>query len=95
MPLSRADVEHVAELAHVDLESAEIDDITAQLSSIIDHVQRLQQLDTSGVEPTAQLIPMHNVMRADVAEESWSQAAVLANAPRAQGGLFEVQAVLD
>lgn len=95
MALSREDVQHVANLAHVDLQSLELDEMTVQLASVIEHVQKLRQLDTTGVEPTTQVIPMENVMRADEEDSSWSQRAVLANAPRMREGHFEVTAVMD
>lgn len=95
MPVSRDVVEHVARLAHVGLEPAEIDEFTEELSSVVDHVARLQQVDTSDVPPTAHVFPMQNVMRDDDVTASWSPVAVLANAPQQVDNLFEVQAILD
>ena len=95
MPLSREEVEHVASLAHIALQPGEIDELTVQLSSVIDHIARLQELDTIGVEPTAHTLRVDNVMRDDQDEPSWLPSAILANAPRRADDFFEVQAILD
>jgi aspartyl-tRNA(Asn)/glutamyl-tRNA(Gln) amidotransferase subunit C len=95
MPVSREVVEHVAHLAHVGLAPEEIEEYTKELSSVIDHVARLQQVDTADVSPTAHVVAMQNVMRDDEVTPSWPPAAVLANAPHRVDDLFEVQAILD
>ncbi|GAC1323343.1 MAG: Asp-tRNA(Asn)/Glu-tRNA(Gln) amidotransferase subunit GatC [Chloroflexota bacterium] len=95
MPLSRAEVEHVARLAHIALDRSEIEVLTEQLSSVVDHVAVLQRLNTSGVEPTAHVANVQNVMRDDQVQPSWPPQAIVANAPRSSGNLIEVQAVLD
>lgn len=95
MPVSRDVVEHVAQLAHVGLEPGEIEALTDQLSSVIDHVAKLQEVATEGIPPTSQVVPMENVMRDDEIVPSWPPVAVLANAPHAVDDLFEVQAILD
>ena len=95
MPIDRAAVAHVAALAHVGLTEDELEAFSRDLSSIVDHIARLQELDTSQVPPTAHALPMENVLRADEVEPSWELEAVLANAPRRLGDLFEVQAILD
>jgi aspartyl-tRNA(Asn)/glutamyl-tRNA(Gln) amidotransferase subunit C len=95
MALSREEVEHVAQLAHIGLSPKEIDEFAVELSSVIEHVNRLQRLDTSGVSPTAHVIPTENVMRDDQVRRSWPPEAVLANAPRQHDNQFEVQAIFD
>jgi aspartyl-tRNA(Asn)/glutamyl-tRNA(Gln) amidotransferase subunit C len=95
MSLSRAEVEHVARLAHVGLTDEEIAEFAVELSSVIEHVNRLQKLDTTGVAPTAHVIPVENVMRDDEVRPSWPPEAVLENAPRRHGDYFEVQAIFD
>jgi aspartyl-tRNA(Asn)/glutamyl-tRNA(Gln) amidotransferase subunit C len=95
MPLSRNEVEHVARLAHLGLETDEIDEMTEQLSSIVDHVARLQEVDTSDIPPTAHVLPLENVMRDDEVRPSWPPDTVLANAPHRLDDLFEVQAIFD
>lgn len=95
MPISRDVVEHVAQLAHLGLQPEEVDEMTAQLSSVLDHVGRLQEVDTSGVPPTSHVVPLQNVMRDDEVIPSWPPNDVLANAPRRVDDLFEVQAIFD
>jgi aspartyl-tRNA(Asn)/glutamyl-tRNA(Gln) amidotransferase subunit C len=85
----------VAALAHIDLTPEELDEFSVELSSVIDHIAKLRELDTSSVPPTAHAIPMENVMRDDVVEPSWQPETVLANAPRRVDDLFAVQAILD
>ena len=92
--LSREQVEHVAILARLALSDTETVAMQAHLFQILEHFEVLEQLDTAGIEPTAQAIPSHNVMREDRVEESLSLADVLANAPRKEGGHLVVPAVL-
>ena len=94
MPLTIADVEHVAALARLGLTPAETERLRDQLSSILDHIAALNELDTSAIPPTAQVIALTNVYRADEVRPSMPQAAVLANAPRQADGFFEVDAIL-
>lgn len=95
MPVNRSDVDHIAQLAHLALRPEEIEILSSQLSSVIDHVARLRELDTSGIEPTAYVAPGADSLREDDVSASWPAAMVLANAPRRQDDFFEVQAILD
>jgi aspartyl-tRNA(Asn)/glutamyl-tRNA(Gln) amidotransferase subunit C len=95
LPLDRDAVAHVAALAHIDLSAEELEEFSFELSSVVDHIARLQELDTSSIPPTAHAVPLDNVLREDVVERSWPTEAVLANAPQRVGDLFEVQAILD
>ena len=94
MPLTRAEVEYVAALARLGLNDAEITRLQSQLSSILEHIEAIDRLDTNAIPPTAQVIDMTNVMRTDVVIGSLSREAVLENAPRQADGFFEVHAVL-
>lgn len=95
MKLSPEAVDHVALLARLGLTTEERERMREQLSSILDHVERLQEVDTEAISPTAQVITLSNVMRPDVARPSLSLAEVLANAPQSEDGMFKVNAVLD
>lgn len=95
LPIDRDDVAHVAALAHIELSPAELDEFSIELSSIVDHIARLRELETDEVPPTAHAIPMENVLRDDVVGPSWPPEAVLANASQRVGDLFEVQAILE
>ncbi|MCJ7667118.1 MAG: Asp-tRNA(Asn)/Glu-tRNA(Gln) amidotransferase subunit GatC [Anaerolineae bacterium] len=94
MGLSRAEVEHIAELVKLALTEEEKEVFALQLSSILEHFQALQALDTTGISPTAQVIALKNVMRADEVTPSLSLEEALANAPQAEKGYFKVPAVL-
>lgn len=94
MALTIQDVEAVASLARIALSADEKRALREQLSGILDHIAVLDQLDTGAIPPTAQVIPLKNVLRHDVVAPSLPQAVALANAPRQQHGFFEVSAVL-
>ena len=81
-------------LARLALSDDEKRTMQEQLSQILEHFQELEGLDTSDVEPAAQVIPLPNVLREDRVEESLSREDVLANAPRAESGHLAVPAVL-
>jgi aspartyl-tRNA(Asn)/glutamyl-tRNA(Gln) amidotransferase subunit C len=93
--IDRSSVEHISRLAYISLSPEEMDVMAQQLSSVLEHVARLQEVNTDGVEPTGHAVPVQDVMRDDVVRPSWPPAAVLANAPAREDDLFEVQAVLD
>ncbi|MBI5565183.1 MAG: Asp-tRNA(Asn)/Glu-tRNA(Gln) amidotransferase subunit GatC [Chloroflexi bacterium] len=95
MSITRDDVQHIAELAKLRLTEAEEARYQEQLSAILDYAERLNALDTSAISPTATVLPLHSVMRDDVARPSPSVEAILANAPARVDNAFEVRAVLD
>jgi len=95
MLLTREQVEHVADLARLGLSEKEIELYQKQLSAILQYAAVLQQLDTSTIAPTATVLPLLNVMRADEAGSSLSQEDALANAPAVAGGHFQVKAILE
>lgn len=95
MKLSAEAVEHVAELAQLALSDQEKDLFREQLSSILAYAERLQQLDTAAIPPTATVLPLENVMRDDEIEPSLPLADVMANAPREEDGCFRVPVVLE
>lgn len=95
MKLTLAQVEHIAELAKLALSDAEKALYQEQLDAILEYAERLQAVDTSAIPPTATVLPLRSVMRADEPRDSMSREDVLANAPRAKADCFQVQAVLD
>ena len=95
MKLSREDVLHIARLARLGLTEAEVEKFSEQLSLLLENFEVLQQVDTTGVPPTAQSIDLQTVMRDDEVAESLSAEQILANAPQKDGGFFRVQAVLE
>ena len=95
MSITRADVQHIAELAKLRLSEAEAARYQEQLSAILDYAQRLNALDTDHISPTATVLPLRSVMRDDVARPSLPVDEVLANAPSRVENAFEVRAVLE
>ncbi len=94
MSLSLKDVEHVAALARLGLTEQELETLRDQLSSILGHIEVLNQLDTDAISPTAQVIAVDNVMRDDTVEPSLAQDTVAGLAPRSYNGFIAVPAVL-
>ena len=95
MTITRAEVAHVARLARLGLTESEMDQLATELDHILDAMQELRQLDTSAIPPTAQVIPLHNVMRDDIPRPSWPEADILRNAPQTRDGQFLVPPVLE
>jgi aspartyl-tRNA(Asn)/glutamyl-tRNA(Gln) amidotransferase subunit C len=95
MPLTRAEVRHVAMLAGLGLEPGDEEFYADQLSGILAHIDRLQQLDTDSIPPTAQVVEVANTLREDVPRPGLSQAEALANAPAAVDGFFRVPSIQE
>ncbi len=95
MPLTPEEVRDIARLARVGLSDDEVSRLQSQLSQILDYFQRLQEVDTENVPPTAHTLAMHNVMRDDEPHPSIDKEEVLANAPQREDDLFRVRAVLE
>ena len=96
MSLSREQVQHIARLARVGLSEEDIDRFSEQLSEILDYFERLSQVDTEGVPPTAHTLPLHNVMREDDEPAApLGSEAVLGNAPLRDGEHFRVKVILE
>ncbi len=96
MALTRVQVQHIAELAKLKLTEEEIDRMTVQLSAILDHAARLQELNTDAIPPTASVVPLQNVLRDDQVSPSLPLNDVLANAPDKDDDnqFFRVRAIL-
>jgi aspartyl-tRNA(Asn)/glutamyl-tRNA(Gln) amidotransferase subunit C len=95
MKLSREEVEHIADLAKLALSDEEVARYQEQLSAILEHFEHLQELETDDIHPTATVLPLKSVMRADEARPPLQREKVLQNAPQAKGGCFQVPAVLE
>jgi aspartyl-tRNA(Asn)/glutamyl-tRNA(Gln) amidotransferase subunit C len=95
MKLSREQVEHIAELARLALTDEELELYREQLSHILDYFERLQELDTEAIEPTASVLTLRSVMREDVPRPSLPREDILANAPATEDGCFLVPPVWD
>ena len=95
MSLTHREVQHIAELAKLQLSETEETLYQEQLSDILDYVQRLNTLDTEAIPPTATVLPLRSIMRDDVPRPSLPVDEVLANAPARAGDSFEVRVVLE
>jgi aspartyl-tRNA(Asn)/glutamyl-tRNA(Gln) amidotransferase subunit C len=95
MRLTRDQVKHVAELAKLKLTEAEIDLFQEQLSAILAYADRLDELDTASIPPTAGVLPLRSVMRADKVRPSFPREAMLDNAPDVEDGHIKVKVVLN
>lgn len=97
--LTREQVTAIAALAHLELDAAELDLFSRQLGSILDYANQVQQIDTTGVPPTASLVARQTTDRPDTVGPSLDIADTLANAPdadrtRLEGGFFKVPRVI-
>lgn len=95
MSITLKDVEHVANLARLDLSDQEKEQFTGQLNAILKYAEKLNGLNTDDVEPTSHVLPITNVMREDVMRESLPIEKVMLNAPDEEDGQFKVPAVLE
>jgi aspartyl-tRNA(Asn)/glutamyl-tRNA(Gln) amidotransferase subunit C len=88
--IEREQVLHVAKLARLRLDEAEVDKMVGELSGILEHVDRIAQLDLDDVEPTAHVVALENVLRPDEPRPSWPRDVVLEQAPDPVDGAFRV-----
>lgn len=93
-PLSADDVRKTAKLARLAMGESEIARVAPQLESILGYVAKINQVDTTGVEPMAHALPVHNVLREDRVEPPLPLEAVLRNAPDTDGPFFKVPKVI-
>jgi aspartyl-tRNA(Asn)/glutamyl-tRNA(Gln) amidotransferase subunit C len=89
------DVKYVAHLARLALTPAEEQKLGAQLGQILGYIEKLKELDVSGVEPTAHAVPLANVTRPDELRPSLPHAEVMRNAPAQANGLFVVPKIVE
>ena len=92
--ISPEQVRHVAKLSRLALTAPRAQKFAAQLESILEYVAKMDEVDMSCVEPMAHALPLHNVLRDDVAEPSLPLEQVLMNAPESDGPFFKVPKVI-
>lgn len=98
MKITESEVRYVAELAHLQLSEEEVRRFTEELSEVLAYMDKLNELDTEGVEPMAQVLfeaEETATLREDVERESLGAEAALANAPLAGAGYFKVPRVIE
>ncbi|MGV3533666.1 MAG: Asp-tRNA(Asn)/Glu-tRNA(Gln) amidotransferase subunit GatC [Chthoniobacteraceae bacterium] len=89
------DVRYTAQLARLQLSDEETAKFQSQLSQVLEYVEKLKQVDVSGVEPTAHTNPIYNVFRKDEPRDYFTPEVALSNAPRQANGLFIVTKVIE
>ena len=93
--VSREVVEHVANLAKLDLSDEEIDRLQNEMGRILEHADKLQAVDTDDIEGTSHVIPMTNVYREDEVGQSLTPEEVVANAPDSAEEFFKVPRIVE
>ena len=94
MKINKAQVDYIANLARIALSEEEKERLTAELGKIIEYVEKLNELDTSNVEPMAHATGLKNVFREDTLERSITPQKALENAPDKEGDFFRVPKVV-
>jgi aspartyl-tRNA(Asn)/glutamyl-tRNA(Gln) amidotransferase subunit C len=92
--IARDEVKRIAALARLSMDGPEIDRMQRDLAAILAYVEALAAVDTTGVEPTAHVIPLSTPMRADAPEPAMDPARAVANAPEVSGSAFVVPKVI-
>jgi aspartyl-tRNA(Asn)/glutamyl-tRNA(Gln) amidotransferase subunit C len=93
--LSKEEIEHIAILARLSLTEEEKELFGAQLSSILDYMEKLNELDTEHIEPTSHVLSISNVMREDVPRDSIPRADALSNAPDRTDKFYRVPKIIE
>lgn len=95
MKVTREDVENVALLSRLSIDENDMDKNIQELSDFLEYVDRLQQVDTENVMPTAHVLPIQNVFREDVVKPSLDRDLALSNAPESEDGYFRVPKIIE
>jgi aspartyl-tRNA(Asn)/glutamyl-tRNA(Gln) amidotransferase subunit C len=88
--IDREQVLHVARLARLQLSEQEVDRMAGEMSTILGHVETMNELDLEGVEPTSHVVALQNVLREDVPRDCLPRERALEQAPDAADGGFRV-----
>ncbi len=94
MKISKDEVVHVANLARLDMDDANIEKFAGQIGMILEYVDTLNQVNTKGVAPTSHAISLTNAFREDEEREAYDRESALANAPEQEDGHFIVPKVI-
>lgn len=95
MKITEEDVAYVAGLARLTLSAEELETMTGQMDAILAYVDKLNELNTDEIVPTAHAVPMANAFRADQVQRSIGAEAALANAPQGMDDCFQVPRVIE
>lgn len=95
MKISKEEIEHIASLARLSLSEEEKELFGSQLSSILDYMEKLNELDTKDIEPTSHVLPLSNVMRDDIPSPSIPREDALLNAPDRTNKFYRVPKIIE
>lgn len=95
MTITETEVKHVANLAKLSFNDDELQEFTTQLGKIIEMVETLEEVDTTGVPFTSNVVETINVMREDVAQPGWDRTELMKNVPESEDGFIKVPAIMD
>ena len=93
--LDKSEVAHVAHLARLEVNDAEMEKYSRELSPILDYVAKIQELETADIPATFQVLPRTNVFRQDESAESLSVEEALSNAPQREADYFKMPKILE
>lgn len=93
--ISKEDVKHVAKLAELEISEDEIDRFVNQLNIVLKHAGKINEIDTTGVEPTSHATNIVNIFRDDIVKKSISKKDALSNSPKTIKDLFEVPLITE
>jgi aspartyl-tRNA(Asn)/glutamyl-tRNA(Gln) amidotransferase subunit C len=93
--ITEKDVKHIASLARIKLSSKELKKFQKQFESIIGYFDKLNEVDTKGIEPTSQVTGLVNRLREDETRDFLTQEHALQNAPKKEKGYFKTKAALE
>jgi aspartyl-tRNA(Asn)/glutamyl-tRNA(Gln) amidotransferase subunit C len=88
--IDRDQVLHVARLARLSLSDDEVEQMTGELQGVLEHIEKIGELDLEGVPPTSHVVEVTNALRADEPRPSWPREQMLAAAPAVADDGFEV-----
>jgi len=95
MKISKEEIEHIAMLARLSLSEEEKELFISQLSSVLDYMKKLNELDTADIEPTSHVLPLGNVMRDDTPSPSIPKEDALMNAPNHTEKFYRVTKIIE
>jgi len=93
--ITRKDVEYVSDLARIKLSKEETQDMVRQLTRIIQYIEKLNELNTNDIEPTAHILPIQNVMREDIVKPSLPVGEATEIAPQKSHDMFKVPRIIE
>ncbi len=93
--ISDETIDYVGILAKLELSDEEKENAKKDMESMLDYIDKLNELDTTGVEPMSHVFPVNNVFREDVVTNDDDRENILKNAPEEQNGMFQVPKTFD